>query len=1124
MMSSVKFPQQHQTLDSLLDHQATGVVQLLESVLAAVNDAIVVMDARGTTAVGPRILYANAACIHSMGYRAEELIGRSLAVLKGTRIEPEQFQHMLQALANQHPDCTVDLHPHGIADKGVVAFDLIPVANQDGTVNYWVLVQRQAGACQPWEDKLQEQEEQYYDLLESANDLVQSVSLEGQFLFVNRAWRETLGYSETEVPKLALTDILHPDSQEHCLQAFQRLLAGEHIDHFEAAFLTKGGEKVWVEGSINCKVHDEQPIATLGIFRNITQRKFIETQLWENQRRLTALIDALPGIVFSCMNGPDWTMRTLSGACLSVTGYDPEELLGNDRQSYNALIYAEDLPHLFNTIDKAITTRQPYVAEYRIRTKSGQEKYLWERGSTLCSSSGEVLGLEGFITDITDLKWAEEQLRYDAFHDKLTSLPNRALFMDRLGCCVKRVKRHPEDMFAVLFLDLDRFKVVNDSLGHVVGDQLLVEVAKRLQTCLRTGDTVARLGGDEFTVLLDGINDLSDVMQVSARIHQALQLPFNLNGREVLTSASIGITMSTIDYDQPEDLLRDADIAMYRAKAQGKGRSKVFTADMHSRATALLQLEMDVRWAIERQQFHLQYQPIVVLETGQIIGFEALLRWHHPSRGLISPAEFIPVAEETGLILPITWWVLREACCQLRDWQSQFPQEPPLSMSVNFSSKQFAEVGLMQQIEQTIQAMDLQTSGLKLEITESAIMENAKATAAKLLQLKALGIQLSIDDFGTGYSSLSYLHRFPVDTLKVDRSFVSSLDHHENFQIIQTITILAQNLGMTVVAEGVETAEQAAQLRALGCEYGQGYFFSRPVDAHAAEVLLQQGCLNPIMGTEHRTAPQLKLRVNSAYSYRPLASGTSWVLGGSQDSEIVLTDRSVAAKHAMVQAMGAGAFYLVDLDSGSGSFVNGQLIARPTLLHDGDRLMVGNAELEFQTVPSGPYPGTADAPSRTVLMTQASKLQGEIWQAALTSQGISVIWQTAEIDLAQNLEQLQVSGHPMPDLLLIDKNILSPNPHNFCQWCQTIQPDLALILTSGKHTQVSPSERQQVIHHGALDLLPGFQRQHLLSDLVDTLAKVKVVLQALKWRPLDRNGLISALMSLQAAIRQGIFD
>jgi diguanylate cyclase (GGDEF)-like protein len=454
---------------------------------------------------------------------------------------------------------------------------------------------------------------------------------------------------------------------------------------------------------------------------------------------------------------------------------------------------------------------------------------------------GQVTHFVSVMREATERKEAEERLRRNAFHDSLTGLPNRLMFMDRLGQTVERLKQDPTYQFAILFLDLDRFKVINDSLGHLVGDELLIGIARRLERCVHNTDMVARLGGDEFTVLLENIPNSDEAAKVADRIHEELAVPFNLSGNEVFTSTSIGIAMSSPDLERAEDLIRGADIAMYRAKASGKSCHELFDTEMHDEMVSLLQLENDLRRAIDRQEFSLYYQPIVSLSSGRIAGFEALVRWNHPTQGLIGPGSFISIAEETGLIMPLGEWVLREACQQLRQWQFKFSHLWPMTVSVNLSGRQFSHPGLIDQLRHILEETGLSANFLKLEITESVIMENTEAALGMLAKIKEMGLQLSVDDFGTGYSSLGYLYRFPMDVLKIDRSFISRVDvDGEKLELVRTITTLAWNLGMDVVAEGVETTKQLAQLKALKCEYGQGHLFSRPICAKDMEAFLSQ--------------------------------------------------------------------------------------------------------------------------------------------------------------------------------------------------------------------------------------------------------------------------------------------
>lgn len=443
--------------------------------------------------------------------------------------------------------------------------------------------------------------------------------------------------------------------------------------------------------------------------------------------------------------------------------------------------------------------------------------------------------------EVAERKRAQEQLVYDALHDSLTGLPNRNLFLDRAQTVLDRLNAEPMAHFAVLFIDLDRFKIINDSLGHRVGDRLLVAIAKLLANCLRPCDTVARLGGDEFTILLSNIETEQDAIAIAERIQRELMAPFEVEGHTVFTSASIGIALGDQGYAQTVDLLRDADIAMYHAKEQGKARYAIFDPYMYQRTLQLLQLERDLRKAIENEEFILYYQPIVCLATGQIAGFEALIRWLHPVSGFISPQDFIPIAEDTGLIVPLGDWVLREACKQLKHWQETLPSAGALRVSVNLASKQIQESDFIYKVDRILAETGLDGQFLRLELTESMLMERTQEIIEMLTQVRHRRILLSIDDFGTGYSSLSYLHRFPVSTLKIDRSFVTQMTvDHESFEIARTVVTLAHALNLDVIAEGVETPEQVTQLRRLGCEFGQGYLFSKPLSTAAIESLITE--------------------------------------------------------------------------------------------------------------------------------------------------------------------------------------------------------------------------------------------------------------------------------------------
>jgi diguanylate cyclase (GGDEF)-like protein len=438
-----------------------------------------------------------------------------------------------------------------------------------------------------------------------------------------------------------------------------------------------------------------------------------------------------------------------------------------------------------------------------------------------------------------ELQQSREHFRHAAFHDSLTGLPNRSLFTEHLQLALGRAHQNEEYRFCVLFLDLDRFKNINDSLGHPCGDQLLIMVARRLETCVRQTDVVARFGGDEFAILLDSLNDPAIAMNVAEKVLHTLSAPFRLANHEAITTASIGVAISSVNYKEAEDIIRDADTAMYRAKESGKARYEIFNTAMHTRAVTLLRLETDLRRAIENDELRVYYQPIVSVASGQLHGFEALVRWHHPDRGIVSPDDFIPLAEETGLILPLGLTVFREACRQLRAWHQRSLSDRDLIISVNLSAKQLIEPDLSERITEVLHESQLKPWHLKLEVTESVVMDNPEMAAITLGKLRALGVHLSIDDFGTGYSSLSYLNRFPLDILKIDRSFIATMNESdENLQIVKTIVTLAGNLGMEVIAEGVETEEQLAQLRLLKCQYAQGFLFSEPMNATDADMFI----------------------------------------------------------------------------------------------------------------------------------------------------------------------------------------------------------------------------------------------------------------------------------------------
>ncbi len=528
-----------------------------------------------------------------------------------------------------------------------------------------------------------------------------------------------------------------------------------------------------------------------------------------------------------------------NNASESIFGYREAEIIGKPAISLMSDKYKRKALKvgLRKTIEKVLNPLSGKAIESTGKRKDKSEFPLELSVSVWRTNRG--IFYTAIVRDITNRRAVEQLLLHEATHDALTGLPNRSQFTEILKGAIKKAEADENYKFAVLFLDLDRFKIINDGLGHVMGDKLLVAISRRLAHCLRPKDTVARFGGDEFTILLNNLENNDYAVEIAERLQEELIQPFTIDGHEVYTSASVGITFSDAAKRRPEDFLRDADTAMYQAKRAGKARYEIFDSAMHIRSMNQLQTENDLRRAIEREEFFVVYQPILNLRSGDIREFEALVRWNHPEHGFIPPDDFIPVAEETGLIMAIDRWVLTQACRQLCLWQKNSIYGDSLSISVNLSTKLLINTNLTKQIRDLTEEMNLNPHCLKLEVTETSVMENAETALQILSDISKLGVRISSDDFGTGYSSLSYLHRFPFNRLKIDRSFIGRMDTDEKSEeIVRTILTLAANLNLETCAEGIENEQQFRRLRELGCEFGQGYLFSKPVEAEAAEKLL----------------------------------------------------------------------------------------------------------------------------------------------------------------------------------------------------------------------------------------------------------------------------------------------
>jgi diguanylate cyclase (GGDEF)-like protein/PAS domain S-box-containing protein len=685
-------------------------------------------------------------------------------------------------------------------------------------------------------------------LLENVSDAVVVVDASsGRIVLWNAAATKIFGYSSSEARHHSWTVIVPERLKAQCEAGMARYRDtghGPYIDShvvLDLPAVRRDGEEITIEIALspislshNMENHGR---LVLAIIRDVTERKEVEKVIKESEERFRSLVQNTSDII--TILDADGTVVYISPAVERVTGYKPEEQIGTDAFRPVHPDDREQALSIFAEVLKSPGLHPPL--EFRMPHKDGSWRYLEHVVNNLLEDPA-VRGVVVTSWDVTERKALEEQLRHQAFHDPLSGLPNRALFMDRLEHAFVRANRRG-DKIAVLFTDLDNFKVINDSLGHEVGDQLLVAVAERIKHCLRPEDTAARLGGDEFTILIEAVDSMTDAVRVAERIAEILQPPFALDQHEVFSTTSIGIALSSPLQKQPADLLRHADLAMYRAKHKGKARYEVFEPGMGTDALERLRLENELRRALERGEFKVYYQPVVALEGGRIVGAEALVRWEHPIRGLLLPEEFLSVAEETGLIARIGEKVLREACHQVRAWQVRYPSEPPLMVSVNLSPKQLFRPEL---IAEVLAETEIYPGSLHLEITESTMMSNGVHSANHALRsLKDLSVELAVDDFGMGYSSLSYLKHFPVDFLKIDRSFIAGLGQDadsasKDAEIVSAMIDLTHALGLKAVAEGVETSEQLTRLRVMKCDRAQGNYFWEPLPSGALAVILEE--------------------------------------------------------------------------------------------------------------------------------------------------------------------------------------------------------------------------------------------------------------------------------------------
>jgi diguanylate cyclase (GGDEF)-like protein/PAS domain S-box-containing protein len=672
-------------------------------------------------------------------------------------------------------------------------------------------------------------------VVEHSSENVTIVDPDGTLRYASPAFARMLGYAPEEVVgKINVLDHVHPDDLPHVLEEREKALSegGITTNQVEYRFLHKDGSWRWME-SVGTYLPDDPAVGgVVVISRDITERKRAEEALGAAEQRYRTLVEQIPAVTYiDPVDDPDTSLYT-SPHIEEMLGYTPQEW--QTEKLWPKRLHPDDRERIL-AADKRFEAGdgEPFREEYRLLAKDGSVVWVREEAVLVRDEADEPLYWQGVFYDLTERKALEERLHYQAFHDSLTDLANRRLFMDRLGQALRRTGRR-HNQVAVLFMDLDGFKVVNDSLGHQVGDLLLTVVAQRLRRCLRPEDTLARFGGDEFVVLIEALDGPAQAVQVAERITEEVRRPFIIQGRDLYVIASIGISLGDARTHDPDALLREADTAMYRAKDEG-GDFRVFTPAMYERAFTRLEVENDLRRAIEQEEFVIHYQPIVDLQTGELWGMEALVRWDHPERGLLEPSEFVPVAEQSSLVIPMGEQILREACYRAKEWHEESSRIPPLVMSVNLSASQLSHLDLADTVERILGETGLEGSCLILDVTETVYVKVLAANTAILARLRSLGVRFSIDDFGTGYSSLSYLRRLPADAIKIARFFVKGLGADvEDTAIVRMIIELAHTLSLEVIAEGVETEEQAALLKEMGCDFAQGYHFAKPLPSKAA--------------------------------------------------------------------------------------------------------------------------------------------------------------------------------------------------------------------------------------------------------------------------------------------------
>jgi diguanylate cyclase (GGDEF)-like protein/PAS domain S-box-containing protein len=807
----------------------------LRSVVENSSEIVTIVDPDGT------LRYANPAWERVLGYDPEEAIG-TMNVLD--HVHPEDIAHVLEETekALAEGGITTNEAEYRFRRKDGSWSWMESVSTyllDDPAVGGVVVASRDITERRRVEAALRESEQRFRRSFRDSAIGMALVATDGRWLQVNRSLCEMVGYPQEELLEKTFQDITHPDDLEKDLDHLRRLLAGEiRTYQMEKRYFHREGHVVWILLSVSL-VHDEEsePLYFVSQIQDVSERKRAVEKIREAEERYRTLVERIPVVTYMQQPGEPSRTTYISPQYESILGYSVEEVLSYP-EHWVKILHPDDRERVLAEDERTNRSEEPFVMEYRKIAKNGSVVWIRDEATIVRDEEGRSYYWLGIQTDVTERKRMEERLEHRAFHDPLTGLANRQLFVDRLGQALRRTRRRKKGRVALLFLDLDGFKVVNDSLGHEVGDLLLVAVVDRLKGCLRSEDTLARFGGDEFVVLVEDVEAADEAARVAERIIDELRHRFVLDGRELYARASIGIAIGEDRTKDPNDLLRDADTAMYRAKDEGWGYA-VFDPVMYERAIDRLEVENDLGRAVEQEEFVVHYQPIVILQTGEVSAVEALVRWDHPERGLLDPDEFVPMAEESGLVIPMGEQVLREACLRAKEWQEAHPRTPPLVMSVNLSARQLSRPDLAETVERVLGETGLEGSCLTLDVTETVYVKALAGNTATLDRLRGLGARISIDDFGIGYSSLAYLKRLPADAIKIDKSFVRGLGEDvEDTAIVRMIVELAHTLGMEVIAEGVETEEQVELLREMGCDFAQGYHLARPLPSEEVEQLL----------------------------------------------------------------------------------------------------------------------------------------------------------------------------------------------------------------------------------------------------------------------------------------------